>query len=97
MEELPTFDLGFDLAASATAKQVVGVVAEGPAFAAGLRNGQTLGRVSVYNGQPDRLATFTIHTDAGDQAIAFYPRGKAMPGWQYRLDQGGSCAANFVK
>jgi predicted metalloprotease with PDZ domain len=97
LEDLPTFDLGFDLAASAAAKQVVGVVANGPAFAAGLRDGQTLGRVSAYNGQPDRLATFTIHTDAGDQPIAFYPRGKAIPGWQYLLDQTGSCASNSVK
>jgi predicted metalloprotease with PDZ domain len=97
LEDLPTFDLGFDLAASAVAKQVVGVVAGGPAFAAGLRNGQTLGRVSVYNGQPDRLATFTIHTDAGDQPIAFYPRGKPIPVWQYHLDQSESCGANSVK
>jgi len=97
LEDLPTFDLGFDLAASATAKQAVGVVPDGPAFAAGLRNGQVLGRISVYNGQADRLATVIVRTDNGDQPIAFYPRGKAIPGWQYRLDQGGSCGANSVK
>jgi predicted metalloprotease with PDZ domain len=97
LEDLPTFDLGFDLAASVATKQVVGVVANGPAFAAGLRNGQTLGGASSSNGHPERLATVTIQTDAGDQPIAFYPRGKAIQRWQYHLDQSGSCGANSVK
>jgi predicted metalloprotease with PDZ domain len=90
-EDVPTFDLGLNLAASTAAKQIVGVVPGGPAFAAGLRDGQALGHTSFYNDDPNRLATFTIHTDPGDQAIAFYPRGKTVQVWQYQVDQSGAC------
>jgi predicted metalloprotease with PDZ domain len=90
-ENVPTFDLGFDLAGSQTAKTVLGVEPNGPAFAAGLRNGQPLAGVSVYNGQTDRLATITIHGDAGDRKIAFLPQGKTIVVWQYNLVPGQDC------
>jgi predicted metalloprotease with PDZ domain len=84
--ELPTFDLGFDLPASRAAGKIVGVKAQGPAYAAGLRDGQVLsGRVSVSNNDPDRLALFTIRDDAGVREISFYPRGPMVQAWQYRM------------
>jgi predicted metalloprotease with PDZ domain len=52
LEDLPTFDLGFDLAASRAAKQVVGVVPSGPAFAAGLRNPTGLRRLPFTRTPP---------------------------------------------
>jgi predicted metalloprotease with PDZ domain len=84
-ENASTFDLGFDLEKSRTAKTVTGVEPDGPAFAAGLRNGQPLIGDSVNNGQPDRLATITIRGDDGDRRIAYLPQGKTIVVWQYHL------------
>ena len=54
-EETALFNLGFDLAASKAAGSVTGVEPAGPAFEAGLRNGQRLsGRLSVYHNQPEQ-------------------------------------------
>ena len=70
---------------------ITGLIDGGPAYAAGLRNGQSLHHVSVYSDNPDRMATFTIGVDGGDKQIAFYPRGKMVAAWQYRLDQTRPC------
>jgi len=91
LQDLPTFELGLDLASSRATRQITSVVEGGPAFEAGLRDGQSLASVSVNKGDPDRLAKFTIHTGAGDRQITYYPRGKAVAAWQYRLDQSGTC------
>jgi predicted metalloprotease with PDZ domain len=90
-ENVPMFDLGFDLDGSRSANTVKGVELDGPAFAAGLRNGQPLTGVSVYNGQTDRLATITIRGDAGDRKIAYLPQGKTVMVWQYHLVPGQPC------
>ena len=88
MDDLPTFDLGFDLAASRKSNTVTGVDPDGPAFKAGLRDGQQLnGRISIYNGRTDKTAIITIQTDAGRQAIEYYPRGKTIPIPQFHLDE----------
>jgi len=88
VDEIATFNLGFDLAASTAAGSVTGVEPGGPAFQAGIRNGQRLsGRLSVYNHQPDRIAIVTIQTSAGRQEIQYYPRGKSVKVVQYHLDQ----------
>jgi predicted metalloprotease with PDZ domain len=71
LENLPTFDLGLDLASSRAAGVLTGVIQGGPAFIAGLRNGQRLLGVSVYNGDPKRIAKFIVQTDAGDKQITF--------------------------
>lgn len=91
LKELPTFEVGLDLALSCATNQISGVVEGGPAFAAGLRDGQALAHVSISIGDPDRLARFTIRTDAGEQQVKLYPRGKKVAVWQYRLDHRGSC------
>ena len=53
-DEIAVFNLGFDFDASRAAGVVTGVEAGGPAYRAGLRNGQRLrGRLSVYFRQPD--------------------------------------------
>jgi predicted metalloprotease with PDZ domain len=89
LQELSTFDIGLDLTHSHASGVIVGVVENGPAFAAGLRNGQRIVRISVDNGNPERLAKFTIHTEKEDQQIAFYPRGETVKAWQYQL--GNAC------
>jgi predicted metalloprotease with PDZ domain len=88
VDDVPTFDLGFDLGASTTTGRITGVEADGPAFQAGLRNGQQLsGRLSVYNNQPEKGAIVTIKTGDGSKAIEYYPRGKPIAVMQYHLDQ----------
>jgi predicted metalloprotease with PDZ domain len=86
IEQLPLFDLGFDLSASRRANQVVGVRQDGPAYEAGLRDGQKLIRISVYNGRPDELAKFTIDASGESKIIEYYPRGKIVSAPQYHLD-----------
>jgi predicted metalloprotease with PDZ domain len=88
IDDLPTFDLGLDLAASQAALKITGVIPDGPAYKAGLRDGQVLnGRVSVYNGHTDRPAIFTIQTDDGPKAVEYYPLGKTVLTPQFHLDE----------
>lgn len=88
VDDVPTFDLGLDYAASRAAAKIVGVTLDGPAFKAGLRDGQVInGRVSVDNGRTDKPTIFTIQTDAGPKAIEYYPRGKTIPTPQFHLDE----------
>jgi predicted metalloprotease with PDZ domain len=96
VDEIAGFNLGFDLAASTAAGSVTGVEPGGPAFKAGLRNGQRLsGRLSVHNNQPDKVAIITIQTGDTRQAIEYYPRGKPARVMQYHLDQ-QAYAANIA-
>jgi predicted metalloprotease with PDZ domain len=91
LKELPTFDPGLDLTQSHARGVITGVVAEGPAYAAGLRDGQKLLGISVDNGDPEHLAKFKVRTEAGDQWLSFYPRGKTVKAWQYQLDEDRPC------
>lgn len=84
--EQPSFDLGFDFDASTAAHSVIGLRPGGPAFQAGLRDGQRLAGWSVYNDQPDKIATLTIQTDTGRQTIEYYPKGKTITLQQYHID-----------
>jgi predicted metalloprotease with PDZ domain len=88
IEQVPTFDLGFDLGSSTTLGSITGIEPNGPAFQAGLRDGQQLsGRLSVYNNQPDKAAIVTVQTGQGRKAVEYYPRGKPVAVMQYHLDR----------
>jgi predicted metalloprotease with PDZ domain len=84
---LPTFDLGLDFSASTAAHRLTGVRVDGPAFKAGLRDGERLTRWSVYFDQPDKRARFIVQTESGAQTIEYYPRGKTLMVPQYHLNQ----------
>jgi predicted metalloprotease with PDZ domain len=86
VEQLPLFDLGFDFNASQLAHRVMGVREDGPAYGAGLRDDQKLTHVSVYHGQPDKPAKFTVEISGQPKVIEYYPRGKIVSVPQYRLD-----------
>lgn len=86
IDRVPVFDLGFDFEASMAAHRVTAVKKEGPAFKAGLRDGQELNGWSVYNYQPDKLATFRMQTVAGPRTVQYYPR-EMTTAPQYHLDQ----------
>jgi predicted metalloprotease with PDZ domain len=83
IETLPTFDLGFDVNASRAATIITGVEPEGPAFAAGLRDGQALKGISYNYDEPDRPATITIRSNAEDQKVTYLPKGKPLTLPQY--------------
>ena len=87
MKQVQVFDLGFDFETSMAAHRVTGVKEEGPAFKAGLRDGQTLNGWSVYNNQPEKMATFHIRTEAGPKVIEYYPSRTVAGVPQYDLDQ----------
>lgn len=91
LDDVPTFDLGFDFDRSRSAGTVTGVVENGPAFNAGLRDGQLLRGYSFNKGDTERIAKLKVHTDAGDKQIDFYPRGKAIQAWQYHIDKDEKC------
>jgi predicted metalloprotease with PDZ domain len=91
IEPLPTFDIGFDVDVSRAVSTVTGVAPEGPAFAAGLRDGQALTGVSYSKGQPERPATITIRTSAGVQRITYLPQGKAVTVSQYHVVPNKTC------
>jgi predicted metalloprotease with PDZ domain len=87
----PTFDLGFDIDKSQTTKVVSGVVDGGPAFRAGLRDGDKLLGFSYSKHDPDRQAHFTIASAGGTKHIIYLPQGGPAQAWQYTLNSALSC------
>jgi hypothetical protein len=68
------WDLGFDLDRSTATHRIVGVRTGSAAARAGLRDGQELAGVSVWQGDADREATFWIRDRDGERAIKYLPR-----------------------
>lgn len=91
LQNVDSYDLGFDFPASRAAHALTGVATNGPAFKAGLRNGQRVLGYSIYNNDSTRLATITISTADGPQKISYYPGGQSLQVWQYRLIPNRSC------
>ncbi len=92
-KDFPVYDLGFDLNASKPDHTMTAVTADGPAYAVGLRNGQKLKNWSVYS-DPDHMAKITVDIDGATKVITYYPRGKAVPVWQYAAVPGATCSAD---
>lgn len=76
-------DPGFDQSASFKGKRVVGVVENGPAYRAGIRDGQELFTWSIYNGDPSKDALLGVVIDGQKRMITFSPV-KQVPVEQYR-------------
>ncbi len=87
VDRIAPFDLGFNFDASQQVHKVVGVVPNGPAFQAGLRDGQEMAGYSVYNGQPDRTAKIKIRTGETRKTIEYYPRDEPVPVMPYHLNE----------
>ena len=84
--EVPTFNLGLDFRASRTAKAISGVDPNGPAYKAGLRDGQPVVAWDVDRGNPERQATVTVRIEGQERKISFSPMGKPTTAWHYRSE-----------
>ena len=74
---------GFDVVASRAAREVRGVEANGPAAAAGLRNGDALDSADVPD-RVDRLAKIEITRDGKPMMITYTPTIGARRGQGFR-------------
>ncbi len=70
-------DPGFDQTASFAAKRMTGVVQDGPAYRAGVRNGQELFRWSIYYEDPSKDALLGVVIDGQRKMITFSPAKQA--------------------
>jgi predicted metalloprotease with PDZ domain len=78
------FDPGFDLNESFSSKLIVGVRSEGPAAAAGLKNGQRWVSGGMAN-NPDVEAEIGVDDSAGSHSIRYFPRSsRSVSVPQYR-------------
>jgi predicted metalloprotease with PDZ domain len=76
-------DPGFDQSASFAAKRLAGVVQNGPAYRAGMRDGQELFTWSIYNDDPSKDALLGVVIDGKKRTVTFSPV-KQSPIEQYR-------------
>ena len=75
----PVFDPGFDRSASAKAGVFVGVDRDGPAYAAGIRDGmRRLAYVSSAEGNSKVPLVYRVADDMGEREIGWLPEGKTM-------------------
>ncbi len=76
LRSMPQWELGFDIASTAQAKIVSGVIEGSAAWRAGLRNGMQAAGWSIYGGDVTRPAEVTIQQDAALQVIRWTPHGQ---------------------
>ncbi len=75
LDSMYAFDAGFDVQASIAASRATGVREGSAAYAAGMRDGQRLAGASIYPGNPDKPAVFTVVNDSTKSRISYLPRG----------------------
>jgi predicted metalloprotease with PDZ domain len=78
-------DPGFDQTASIATKHMTGVIQDGPAYRAGIRDGQELFRWSIYNDDPSKDALLGVVIDGQRKMITFSPARQARLE-QYRVN-----------
>jgi len=72
--KITVFDLGVDFNKSKETKVIAGVEVDGPAYVAGLRDGQKLVTWSVTTPSTDKLEVFTVKEGDGQKTITFYAK-----------------------
>ena len=89
VDEVPTFDLGFDRETLLSKKTVANLRPNSAAFNAGLREGQQVLGMSIYWGDVSKPIRLTVHSGKGPQMIEYLPRGKSVLIPQYHLENSG--------
>jgi predicted metalloprotease with PDZ domain len=91
--DFPTLDLGLDYGKSRSSKTITGTKPDGPAYRAGLRDGQTWVASSYDPDDPNHPAIFTISMDGAEKQISYKPLGPAVNAWQYLPTHDQTCSA----
>ena len=81
--DVPTFDTGFDHAATLASGTVTGVRPGGPAEQAGLRDGMQLAGWSVNLGAAHLPVEVTIREDGETRKLTYLPHGARVRGWRF--------------
>lgn len=89
VDEVPTFDLGFDRETLLSKKTVANLRPNSAAFEAGLREGQQVLGMSIYWGDVSKPVRLTVHSGEVQQIIEYFPRGKSVLIPQYHLENSG--------
>ncbi|HET9399410.1 MAG TPA: hypothetical protein VFO34_00535 [Candidatus Acidoferrales bacterium] len=84
--EVPSADLGFDVNTTRSTRKVTGVREDGPAYKAGLRNGQDVRGISYHANDPKQVAKISIQAEGGVTLIQYYPATATIVVPQYHTD-----------
>lgn len=71
MEQVPRFDFGLDYNSTKASGIITGIIKDGPAYKAGLRDGERVVKKNLRNGHTDIPQTFVVD-DAGKQEVISY-------------------------
>jgi predicted metalloprotease with PDZ domain len=91
--EFPTLDLGLDYGRSRSSKTITGTHLDGPAYTAGLRDGQAWVASSYDPDDPNKRAIFTISVNGAEKQISYQPLGPPVNAWQYLPSRDRTCSA----
>jgi len=83
VDQVPTFDLGFDKEILLSKNYISGVKPDSAAFRAGIRDGQQIVGVSIYWDDVSKPVRLKIHSSTGQQIIEYFPTRKSVPIPQY--------------
>lgn len=98
--EVPSADLGFDVNSTRSTRRVTGVREDGPAYKAGLRDGQDLRGISYHVNDPKQTAKVSIQAEGKVTVIQYYPAATTIVVPQYHvgatapLDKPAACGRN---
>lgn len=90
--QIPTYDLGFDLDATAKEKVLRGVREGSRAHQAGARDGQKLAGFSMEGRRTDVPIKLQIYEDGKKKSLEWLPQGEASPGWKFVKRSDEKCA-----
>lgn len=96
VDQVPTFDLGFDKETLLSKNQVSGVNPDSAAFRAGIRDGQEIAGASIYWDDVSKPVRLKIRSGNGRQIVEYFPTGKSIPIPQYHLQSEQSTATPEV-